>query len=82
LPQWLAWLGSAYLYYRHSTKDVFVLAGGVLSAIVVITVLLGKQMRFADAGAFLFLGLAVIGMSAAGGRWLKDVASQTDVEDA
>lgn len=80
LPLWLAWLGVAYAFYRHATKDVFVLAGGVLSAIVVITVLLARQMKFAHAGGFLFLGLVVIGMSAAGGWWLKEVANETSDE--
>lgn len=86
LPLWLAWMAAAYAFYRHATRDVFVLAGGVLSAIVVIAVLLAKQMRFAEAGGFLFLGLVVVGLSAAGGWWLKQVANEsldeTEGEDA
>jgi len=73
---WVAWLAAAYAAYRHAVKDLFVLAGGVLSAVVVVAALLGKLMldSRADAGAFLLIGLVVIGMSAAGGFWLKNVA--------
>jgi uncharacterized membrane protein len=76
LPVWLAWLAAAYLVYRRLNRDVFVLAGGVLSAIVVVTALIGKHMKFSDAGGFLFMGLLVIGMSAAGGWWLKTIANE------
>lgn len=75
---WLAWLAAAYVVYRHRIRDVFVLAGGVLSAIVVVAALLGKFMlnSRSDAGAFLLIGLVVIGMSAAAGFWLKNVANE------
>jgi len=74
---WLAWIAGAYALYRHALKDLFVLAGGVLSAVVVVAALLGKLMLSsrAEAGAFLLIGLVVIGMSAAGGIWLKHVAN-------
>jgi uncharacterized membrane protein len=75
-PLWAAWMAAAYLTYRHWLRDVYVLAGGVLSAIVMVTTFLGKQMAMHDAGALLFLGLLVIGMSAAGGWWLKQVATE------
>jgi uncharacterized membrane protein len=73
------WIVSAYIIYRHKRRDVFVLAGGVLSLIVVISLFLGESMlRFADAGGFLLIGLIVIGLSAAGGKWLKSVANEVD----
>lgn len=77
-PGWLLWLAAAYAVYRRRLKDVFVLAGGVLSAVVVVAALLGRLMADtrADAGAFLLIGLVVIGMSAAGGVWLKKVANE------
>jgi hypothetical protein len=63
--------------YRYWLRDVFVLAGGVLSAIIVITVFLSKQMLPHDrGGAFLFIGLLIIGLSACGGLWLKTVARE------
>jgi len=55
-----------------------VLAGGVLSVIVVVTAWLGRIMLKSgdSAGALLFIGLVVIGLSAAGGWWLKQVVNE------
>lgn len=79
-PAWLAWLAAAYAVYRRRIKDVYVLAGGVLSAVVVVASLLGKLLSDfrAEAGMLLLIGLAVIGMSAAGGYWLKQVANEEE----
>jgi len=52
-PLWLAWIATAYLVYRHWVKDVYVLAGGVLSAIVMTTTFLAKQMAMREAGYWL-----------------------------
>ncbi|MES2070145.1 MAG: DUF2157 domain-containing protein [Pseudomonadota bacterium] len=72
---YLLWMAAAYAYYRHRTRDIFVLAGGVLSAIVVIAAFLSNLMlRHGDGGAFLLIGMLVIGLSAAGGMWLKAIA--------
>ncbi|MGQ0512238.1 MAG: DUF2157 domain-containing protein [Betaproteobacteria bacterium] len=78
VPAWLAWMAVAYGTYRHWTRDLFVLAGGVLSLTVVTATFLGKQMRFDSAGSLLFIGLVVIGISAAGGFWLKQVANEEE----
>ena len=70
------WMAAAYGVYRHVLMDVFVLAGGVLSAIIVITVWLSEQMlKHSDGGAFLFIGFVIIGLSSAGGFWLKSVVN-------
>jgi uncharacterized membrane protein len=82
LPLWLAWMSAAYAAYRHRLKDVYVLAGGVLSAIIVITSFLVKQMHMREAGAYLFIGLVIIGLSAAGGWWLKTVVNEHEKEAA
>jgi uncharacterized membrane protein len=76
VPFWVAWLVAAYFTYRRWARDVYVLAVGVLSVIVIITVFVGKNLGHADAGLFLFIGLLVIGLSAAGGYWLKKVATE------
>lgn len=78
LPLWLGWMAAAYAAYRHWVKDVYVLAGGVLSAIVVVASVLGKNMGHSDAGGFLFIGMVIIGMSAAGGWWLKNVVNEEE----
>jgi uncharacterized membrane protein len=77
-PAWLAWIAAAYFIYRYRVRDLYVLAGGVLSVIVVTTVFLAKQLPWREANAYLFLGMLVIGMSAAGGIWLKRVATEED----
>jgi uncharacterized membrane protein len=78
LPLWLAWIAAAYAAYRRRIKDVYVLAGGALSVIVVSITLIARQMRWSDSGKFLFLGLLVIGMSAAAGFWLKQVTAEEE----
>jgi len=77
---WIAWLAAAYAFYRVRAKDVYMLAGGVLSAIIVTATFLGKHLVQTEAASFGFLlvGLIVIGMSAAGGYWLKNVATEED----
>lgn len=73
---YLVWMVVAYLIYRHILLDVFILAGGVLSGIIFITVWLSKLMLEHDDGSsFLFIGFVVIGLSAAGGFWLKSVVN-------
>ena len=75
VPVWLAWLGCAYAVYRRRIRDIFVLAGAVLSVIIVVSTFLGDRLIQSDATfAFLFIGLIVIGISAAGGWWLRNVA--------
>lgn len=82
LPAWLAWLGVAYALYRRRVKDLFVLAGGVLSCVVVIAAGLARLLvdSRAEAGGLFFIGLVVIGLSAAGGIWLKNVANEEDAQ--
>ena len=74
---WAGWLAIAYWVYRHQAADVYVLAGGVLSVIVIVTAFLAKLMlNSSEAGGLLFIGLIVIGLSAAGGWWLKRVTNE------
>ena len=71
------WLLTAYVIYRHVYKDVFVLAGSVLSVIIVITVWLSNVLlSHSDGGAFLFIGLVIIVLSALGGYWLKVISNE------
>jgi uncharacterized membrane protein len=70
------WLAAAYFYYRCRFMDLFVLAGGVLSVIIVVATGLSRLLLSHGDSAFalLVIGMAVIGMSAAGGLWLKAIA--------
>lgn len=81
IPMYLAWILAMYLYYRHRVVDVFMLAGGILSAILVVAVFLGSHLlRRADAGGFLLIGLVVLGMSAGGAAWIRHVLQEDHEE--
>lgn len=76
LTVWLAWLALVGFVYRRLIWDLFVLAGGVLSLVVVIASFFIKNLAFGNAGGFLMVGLIIIGISAAGCWWLKQVAAE------
>ncbi|HEX4985276.1 MAG TPA: DUF2157 domain-containing protein [Burkholderiales bacterium] len=78
LVAWLAYIAGAYALYRRTRPDLYVLAGGVLSIIVVVTTWLTRALltHGEAAGAFLLIGMLVIGMSAAGGWWLRRIAME------
>lgn len=74
LPAYLAWMAAAFHWYRYRIGDLFVLAGGVLSGVVVIAATLLRWLGNRDnAGVFLLIGLVVIGLSAAGAWWLRRI---------
>jgi uncharacterized membrane protein len=75
------WLACAYVAYRRWIRDLFTLAGGCLSVIVVVTGLLTRAVveGRGEAGGYLLIALAVIGMAAAAGWWLKGVAREAHV---
>ena len=72
-----AWLAAVYAAYRRRSADLYILAGAVLSVIVVVTVTLARHMLEREtAGSFLFIGLVVVAMAAAGAWWLRRVAAE------
>ena len=74
---YLGWLVAIYGWYRHVRVDLFMLAGGVLSLIVTVAIFLTDNLgNRGDAGAFLIIGLVVIGMSGAGAVWLRNLARE------
>jgi uncharacterized membrane protein len=78
---YLLWLGAFYLIYRHKVLDIFVLAGGVLSVVIVVAAALSYALidRGGAEGALLLIGLVVIGLSALGGYWLKALAQEASL---
>lgn len=78
LAAWMAWMAAAFWVYRYLLKDLFVLAGGLLSLIVVVVTAIIEAVHFESAGMLLVIGLLVIGISAAGGWWLKQVANEEE----
>ena len=71
---WLGWLAAGYVVYRKMKPDLYMLAGGCLSSIVVIESLLSKLMLHSlGAGGYLLIAFVVIGLGAASAAWLKNV---------
>lgn len=72
---WICWLAALYGVYRKRRPDLFMLAGGCLSALVVVVTFLGKLIleRAADSGGFLLLALLVLGLGTGAALWLKRV---------
>jgi len=76
LLAWAAYFAAIVVVYRRIVLDVYMLAGGVLSLIIVVVTWLAMHLLRSGeaAGALLFIGLVVIGLSGAGGWWLRKVA--------
>ena len=71
------WVLGMYFIYRRRVPDLFMLAGGSLSLIVVVTAVLARALlENGNAGGFLLIAMAVIGMSAAAAIWLKRVHTE------
>ncbi len=80
LIAYAAWLAAAWWAYRRRSVDLFVLAGAVLSVIIVMTAGLSKVLlRHGDAGSFLMIGLAVIAGAALGTWWLRAIAAEEPI---
>jgi uncharacterized membrane protein len=76
LLAWLAWMATAWFVYRRRVRDVFILALGALSLIVVTATFLGKHMIGREAASFFLVSMAVIGLTGAAGWWLRQVAKE------
>jgi len=77
LVAYAAWLAAIYVAYRLRRVDRLILAGGVLSLIVVATSFLAHNLlRHETAGGFLLIALSVIAMAAAGTWWLRRVPAE------
>lgn len=71
---WLFWSAGLYFVYRMKKPDLFMLAGGCLSGIVVVTSFLARHLLdHADAGGFLLLALMIIGLGTGAAIWLRNV---------
>jgi uncharacterized membrane protein len=71
------WLAAVYVVYRRLTRDLFMVAGACLSAIITVSVVMTDTL--ADGGGDsvpLLIGLVVIGMTAAAASWLRRIAAE------
>ena len=73
---WMLWMGAVYYWYRSVRFDLFMLAGAVLSLIVVVAAFLSEGLIETGSGALLIIGLAVIGMAGGGAVWLRSLARE------
>ena len=77
---WLAGLIVLYVVYHNKIRDLFLLAGGCLSIIVVIvTWLAWLLMDGLDEGALLIIGGAIVAMGGAAAWWLRRVREGWDI---
>lgn len=80
IAAYLAWLGGIYYAYRRRSRDLFILAGAVMSTIVVITVTLAdRYLTGANAGSYLVIGLVVIAAGSTGAWWLRRVSAEEQI---
>ncbi|MCH9022712.1 MAG: DUF2157 domain-containing protein [Planctomycetes bacterium] len=70
---WAIWLGALYFVYRKIKPDLFMLAGGCLSGIVVLVTFMARLMDDFDEGLFFILALLVIGLGTGASVWLRNV---------
>jgi uncharacterized membrane protein len=80
LPVWVLFLASFYLLYRKFQVNLFMLAGGCLSGIVVTVALLAEAMLHqGEPAAYLLVSIIVIGLGVGAAFWLKKVQMEAQV---
>jgi uncharacterized membrane protein len=72
-----AWTAGMYLAYRMLLPDLFMLAGGCLSVIVVATALVGRPvLEHGGTGGLLVIAVLVVGMAGGAAAWLRAVGGE------
>lgn len=82
LPAYPLWAAALYFAYRR--RDLFMLAGGCLSLIVVAAAFCGEKLtgRGENAFGYLLVAILIVAMGAGSAWWLKQVASRMEHERA
>jgi uncharacterized membrane protein len=70
----IVWIACVVLWYRRVRLDLFMLAGAVLSVIVVVAGFMIRHFLNDGAGGFLVVGLMIVAMAGGGATWLRSVA--------
>ena len=71
---WGIFIASLYVVYRHLRADLFMLAGGCLSSIVIIVTFFIQQFSHDfNEGLLLIISLLIIGLTSLATFWLKKV---------
>jgi len=71
---WSVWLAMLYFIYRKIKPDLFMLAGGCLTTVVVFVSFISEHMiKDGEPAIFLFVALMIIGMSTGIAMWLRSI---------
>ena len=71
------WLAVIHWVYRIRHVDMFILAGAVLSLVIVVSLGLGRELLdHGGAGGLLLIGLVLIATGSVGALWLRKVAAE------
>ncbi len=74
---WLIWLGTIYYVYRRQRVDLYILTGGVLSIVVTTSVFFTQHLLTRNSVfSLVLLTMLVLGLSAAGGWWLRKILEE------
>jgi ABC-type iron transport system FetAB permease component len=77
IATYAVWAWLTMWVYRRKVKDLFVLAGWVLSLIITTNAFLTRLVvNHMESVGFLMVSLMIIGSSALGGMWLKKVMKE------
>lgn len=78
---YIAWMSVIFYAYRIKTIDVLVLSSWVVSGIIFILVVITRLIDTDfDGGAFLLLGLLIIGLSTIGVKWLMTLLKEVNAQ--
>jgi uncharacterized membrane protein len=67
------WIGALFIIYLRIRPDLFMLAAGCMSLIVVVMGFLAKHIDHSGGGGYLAISFVIIGMSAVAAYWLRHV---------
>lgn len=74
LPIWVLFLAALYYFYRKLQVNLFMLAGGCLSGIVVMVTFIAEELlNQSEPAGYLLLAIIVIGLGVMSAFWLKKV---------
>lgn len=77
---WGTWMVALYFIYRKTRPNLFMLAGGCFSGIVVLVAFLAKQvLKHNDPGGFLLIALLIIALGTGAAIWLRNIHRELQV---
>jgi uncharacterized membrane protein len=79
---WLAWLGLHCGFYRQILRDLFMLTGGCLSAIIILMVFASKHLirNHFEAGGFFIMAFILLLAGSSATIWLRHTAQKWEAD--